>query len=117
MDIAVAAEPLLNSLLDDDVLDGGYILEMSFYVEYKSKAGKGSPFGEHHRAIIYDVVPDYDNIISAEASGDHINRVSNTQEEMGPVSAKDELRDHLTVIVRKYLDQRVKFHKLEFQPS
>ncbi|KAF7588663.1 hypothetical protein BBP40_005414 [Aspergillus hancockii] len=38
MDIAVAAEPLLNSLLDDDVLDNGYILEMSFYLEYKSKA-------------------------------------------------------------------------------
>ncbi|KAH1377451.1 hypothetical protein KXW98_002022 [Aspergillus fumigatus] len=120
-DIAVAAQPLLNSLLDDDVLDDGFILEMSFYVEYKSIAGKGRPFGEHRRAIIYDGFPGYDNIISAEASGQHINRVSNTQEEMGKllvmVSAKDEVRDLLTVIVRKYIDQGVELRKVEFQPS
>lgn len=110
---------------------------MSFYVEYKSIAGKGRPFGEHRRAIIYDGFPGYDNIISAEASGQHINRVSNTQEEMGkllvmgellrwfllysmltrPVSAKDEVRDLLTVIVRKYIDQGVELRKVEFQPS
>ncbi|KAH1598470.1 hypothetical protein KXX44_005587 [Aspergillus fumigatus] len=83
IDIAVAAEPLLNSLLDDDVLDDGYILEMSFYVEYKSKAGKGRPFGDHHRATIYNSFPDYDSIISTEASGEHIERVSNSQEERG----------------------------------
>ncbi|PKX96275.1 NADPH oxidase family protein [Aspergillus novofumigatus IBT 16806] len=121
MDIAVAAELLLNSLLDDDVLDDGYILEMSFYVEYKTIAGKGRPFGDHHRATIYNGFPDYDSIISTEATGEHIERVSNTQEERGKllvlISAKDELQDHLTVIVRKYLDQRVKFHKVEFQPS
>ncbi|KAH2388641.1 hypothetical protein KXW70_006590 [Aspergillus fumigatus] len=115
MDIAVAAEPLLNSLLDDDVLDDGYILEMSFYAEYKTKAGKARPFGVHHRATIYNGFPDYDSIISTEATGEHIERVSNSREER--VSAKDELQDHLTVIVRKYLDQRVKFHKVEFQPS
>jgi hypothetical protein len=28
-DIAVAAEPLLNSLLDDDVLDDGYVCQPS----------------------------------------------------------------------------------------
>ncbi|GFF96388.1 rerric reductase like transmembrane component, putative [Aspergillus udagawae] len=118
VDIAVAAEPLLNSLLDDDVLGNGYILEMSFYLEYKSKA---EIFGEHHRAITYIGFPDYDSIISTEASGDLIDRVSNTQEERGKllvlISAKDELRDHLTVIVRKYLDQGVKLCKVEFQPS
>lgn len=121
MDIAVAAEPLLNSLLDDDVLDDGYILEMSFYAEYKTKAGKARPFGVHHRATIYNGFPDYDSIISTEATGEHIERVSNSREERGKllvlISAKDELQDHLTVIVRKYLDQRVKFHKVEFQPS
>jgi hypothetical protein len=110
---------------------------MSFYVEYSSIAGNGRPFGEHRRAIIYNGVPDYDNIISAEASGEHIDRVSNTQEEIGKllvmselfrwfllhlmltgsVSAKDELRDHLTLIVRKYVDKGVEFRKVEFQPS
>ncbi|GKZ54467.1 hypothetical protein AnigIFM49718_010280 [Aspergillus niger] len=121
MDIAVAAEPLLNSLLDDDVLDDGYILEMSFYVEFNSTAGKGRLFGEHRRATIYNGVPNYDSIISAEASGEHIDRISNNHEEIGKslviVSAKDELRDHLTVIVRNYVDQGVKFRKVEFQPS
>jgi hypothetical protein len=110
---------------------------MSFYVEYNSIAGKERPFGEHRRAIIYNGVPDYDNIIPAEASGEHINRVSNAQEEIGKllvmgelfagsscilclrdqVSAKDELQDHLTAIVRKYVDQGVSFRKVEFQPS
>lgn len=112
---------MLNSLLDDDVLDDGYILEMSFYAEYKTKAGKARPFGVHHRATIYNGFPDYDSIISTEATGEHIERVSNSREERGKllvlISAKDELQDHLTVIVRKYLDQRVKFHKVEFQPS
>jgi hypothetical protein len=28
-DIAVAAEPLLNSLLDEDVLDDGYVSQLS----------------------------------------------------------------------------------------
>ncbi|GFF98653.1 metalloreductase, putative [Aspergillus udagawae] len=83
MDIAVAAEPLLNSLLDDNVLDDGYILEMSFYVEYKSKARKGRPFRDHHWATIYNGFPDYNSIISTEASGEHIERVSNSQEERG----------------------------------
>ncbi|EDP49507.1 cell surface metalloreductase, putative [Aspergillus fumigatus A1163] len=97
------------------------ILEMSFYAEYKTKAGKARPFGVHHRATIYNGFPDYDSIISTEATGEHIERVSNSREERGKllvlISAKDELQDHLTVIVRKYLDQRVKFHKVEFQPS
>lgn len=110
---------------------------MSFYVEYNSTAGKGRLFGEHRRATIYNGVPNYDSIISAEASGEHIDRISNNHEEigkllvigelfrwfllylmlMGLVSAKDELRDHLTVIVRNYVDQGVKFRKVEFQPS
>jgi hypothetical protein len=47
---------------------------MSFYVEYKTTAGKGRPFGEHHRVTIYNGFPDYNSIISTEASGEHIDR-------------------------------------------
>jgi hypothetical protein len=64
---------------------------MSFYVEYKTKAGKGRPFGDHHRATIYNGFPDYDSIISTEATGEHIERVSNTQEERGKLLVLSEL--------------------------
>jgi len=54
---------------------------MSFYVE-STKDNKRS-FGKHNRAFLYKGKPNYDQIISAEASGDYIERVSNTQEEIG----------------------------------
>jgi hypothetical protein len=64
---------------------------MSFYVEYKTKAVKGKPFGEHHRATIYNGFPDYNSIISIEASGEHIDRVSDSQEERGKLLVLSEL--------------------------
>ncbi|KAB8069058.1 hypothetical protein BDV29DRAFT_198977 [Aspergillus leporis] len=120
LDIAAAAQPLLNSLLADDVLDDGYIIEMSFYVESKIPVESGTPFGEHQRAVIYNDMPEYDVLVSTEASGDYIPRVSNTQEERGKllvlVSASDKVRDDLRKIVCKYLDRRVRLHEVEFQP-
>lgn len=67
------------------------ILEMSFYAEYKTKAGKARPFGVHHRATIYNGFPDYDSIISTEATGEHIERVSNSREERGKLLVLSEL--------------------------
>ena len=112
---------------------------MSFYVESKLELETERPFGNHRRAIIYTTAPDYEDIMSAEVSGDYITRVPNTQEERGKllvmgklrsihsfipfnllitrVSGPGKLRDNLRVIVRKYLDQKVRLHEVEFQPT
>lgn len=39
--------------------------------------------GNHGRATLFNGHPNYRDIISAEASGDYIARVSNSQEEQG----------------------------------
>lgn len=99
------------------------------------------PFGEHKRAFLYQGVPDYENIVSLEASGDKIERLPMIRDEHGQmlvmgktshpvvlklvtaemitvsiVSASDMLRDRLRDIVREYLHRRVKMTELEFQP-
>ncbi|THC89974.1 hypothetical protein EYZ11_010563 [Aspergillus tanneri] len=95
----VAAQGLLNNLLKDDIMDEGY----------------------HKRACLYQGVPDYQNIISLEASGDQIERLPNIRDEQGRtlvmVSAMDELRDHIQEIVRGHLHQGVNLSELEYQPS
>ncbi|PGG98896.1 hypothetical protein GX51_06543 [Blastomyces parvus] len=83
LDIAIAAQPLLNSLLVDDVLDNGYILEMSFYMESSTKVEDEKPFGKHKRAMLYHNQPNYGEIISSEVSGDYIPRLPNIHEERG----------------------------------
>lgn len=112
---------------------------MSFYVESKLGLENEKPFGDHRRAIIYNTAPDYEAIVSAEASGDYITRLPNTQEERGKllvmgkrrsfhtfiafnllitqVSGPGKLRDNLKGIVRRYLDQKVRLHEVEFQPT
>ncbi|QKX64378.1 uncharacterized protein TRUGW13939_11552 [Talaromyces rugulosus] len=118
LDLVREAQPLLNSLLTDDILDNGYILEMSFYVE--STEDDKRSFGKHNRAFLYKGKPSYDQIISAEASGDYIERVSNTQEEIGDMlvlaCVSDGLRDDLRKIVREYLDKKVEMREVEYQP-
>ncbi|KAI3127944.1 hypothetical protein CBS147325_9981 [Penicillium roqueforti] len=81
--IAVAAQPLLNSLLSDDILDDGYILEMSFFVASNQMIEHGKPFGQHRRATVFNGKPRYDEIISEEASGRNIKRLPNTHEDRG----------------------------------
>ncbi|EQL28308.1 hypothetical protein BDFG_08925 [Blastomyces dermatitidis ATCC 26199] len=119
LDIAIAAQPLLNSLLVDDVLDNGYILEMSFYMESSTKVEDEKPFGKHKRAMLYHNQPNYGEIISSEVSGDYIPRLPNIHEERGRllVMASDELRDHLQEIVRSYLHEKVGMCEVEFQPG
>ncbi|KAF4768866.1 hypothetical protein HAV15_008768 [Penicillium sp. str.  len=136
LDIAIAAQPLLNSLLSDDILDDGYILEMSFFVASNQMIEHGKPFGQHRRATVFNGKPRYDEIISEEASGRNIKRLPNTHEDRGEVlvmgksitlnnkpdanflvSASHEVRDRLRELVRKHLEQRVRLHETEFQPS
>lgn len=41
------------------------------------------PFGKHERAFLYQGVPDYEKIISLEASGDKIGRLPMIRDEQG----------------------------------
>ncbi|KAK9607398.1 hypothetical protein V6Z93_000945 [Aspergillus fumigatus] len=115
-----AAQSLLNNLLKDDIVDDGYILNISIYVGDGLEQNK-LPFGQHERVCLYRSVPDYDNIISLEASGDQVERLPNIREERGRtlvmVSTADELRDQLRETVKAYLHQGVNLSELEYQPS
>lgn len=75
---------------------------MSFYVESKLQLENGQPFGDHRRAIIYNTAPDYEEIVSAEASGDHITRLPNTQEERGKLLVMGKLRSFCTIQTTNY---------------
>ena len=72
---------------------------MSFYVESKMKLGNENPFGKHHRAIAYSDTPNYEEIISAEVSGDYIERLPNTHEEKGKLLVMSKLHDLSTAII------------------
>lgn len=121
MDIAIAAQKLLNSLLVDDVMDDGYILNLSIYMEKDQLVQSRLPFGKHERAFLYQGTPDYRNIISSEASGDLIERLPNIRDKRGEtlvmVSVTDGIRDHIREVTREYLHERVNFMELEYQPS
>lgn len=112
------------------------ILEMSFYVASNQMIEHGKPFGQHRRATVFNGKPRYAEIISEEASGRNIKRLENTHEDRGEVlvmsksitlnpkpkanflvSASHEVRDHLRELVLKHLEQRVRLHETEFQPS
>lgn len=54
------------------------MLEISFYIKFKSPK---EAFGI--RAPIYNRDPDYESIVSEEATGEKIPRLTNTTEEQG----------------------------------
>lgn len=56
---------------------------MSIYVESGIDVEDQKSIGKHNRAVVYNNVPDYGEIVSSEASGDYIFRLPNTQEERG----------------------------------
>ncbi|KAJ5369940.1 rerric reductase like transmembrane component [Penicillium cataractarum] len=114
IDIAISAEPLLNSLLSDDVLDEGYILEMSFYVASEEAIGGGKPFGNHGRAVVFNGVPKYEEIVSEEASGSRIQRLPDTPEEQGKTLLL--VRDNLREIVCGHLSKKLSMLETHFQP-
>ncbi|BAE66179.1 unnamed protein product [Aspergillus oryzae RIB40] len=78
----IAAQDLLNNLLKDDIMDDGYILNISIYVSSGLERNK-VPFGQHKRVFLYQGVPDYRNVISLEASGEQIERLPNIRDEQG----------------------------------
>ena len=71
---------------------------MSFYVESKMELGNENPFGKHHWATAYSGTPDYKEIISAEVSGDYIERLPNTDEEKGKLLVMSKFHDLSTAI-------------------
>ncbi|KAI2941809.1 hypothetical protein CBS147321_5676 [Aspergillus niger] len=106
IDMTNAAQGLLNDLLDDDIIDDGYILNVSIYVR-NGLAHNKVPFGEHERFCLYQGTPNYESIVSLEASGDQIERLPNIREERGRtlvvVSAGDDIRDHIREILVNHL--------------
>ena len=64
---------------------------MSFYVDHRMDVDSGKPFGKHHLATVYGGTPNYEHIISAEVSGDHIARLPNTHEEKGKLLVMSKL--------------------------
>ncbi|KAJ5640357.1 uncharacterized protein N7484_008219 [Penicillium longicatenatum] len=118
--IAISLENILNDLLSDDVLDGGYILEISVFLENESLVKEKLPFGKHGRAFLFEGTPDYPKIIADEVSGERIERLPNIQDDRGKAlllaSTRADLRDELRDIVRPYLCQGLMMSELEYQP-
>ncbi|KAK9578488.1 hypothetical protein V6Z92_009165 [Aspergillus fumigatus] len=122
-DIAIAGQSLLNSLLEhdeDDTLHKHSILTISLFVKSGSSAENMLFLGDHKRAFIHCEEPNYREIIEAEASGQHITSLSNSEEARGEslvmVSATDKLRDEICFIVRDHLADRMRLTELEYQP-
>lgn len=123
LDIAIAGQSLLNSLLEhdeDDTLHKRSILTISLFVKSGSSAENMLFLGDHKRAFIHCEEPNYREIIEAEASGQHITSLSNSEEARGEslvmVSATDKLRDEIRFIVRDHLADRMRLTELEYQP-
>ncbi|KAL4755931.1 ferric reductase family protein [Aspergillus foveolatus] len=129
-----AALALLNNLLKDDIMDNGYILHISIYVRDGLEPNR-FPFGEHDRVCLYQGPPDYQNIVSIEASGDQIERLSNIRDKQGktlvmgecPNALMDYALKFLSSVrsrrsagshktVREHLHQGMNLVELEYQP-
>ncbi|OAT09421.1 metalloreductase [Blastomyces gilchristii SLH14081] len=89
LNMAIAVESAVNSLLKNDTVANGYmcepvpsaarILTISIYVE----SGGIMKLENHEHALVYKGLADYRNIIQTEVSGDHIERVPNGEEDCG----------------------------------
>ncbi|CEO59625.1 hypothetical protein PMG11_04294 [Penicillium brasilianum] len=120
IEMTTSAQSLLDALLEDDVIDKGYILSISIYVG-NGLAHNRTPVGKHDRACFYQGMPDYHHIVSLEASGSQIERLPNIRDERGQtlvmVSTPNDLRDDIRGIVRSHLHQGVTLSELEYQPE
>ncbi|CRG91090.1 hypothetical protein PISL3812_08138 [Talaromyces islandicus] len=83
LDIAIAVQSVLNSLLDDDLVKKSYLLTISIYVKSGGIIGDKLTFGSHKRAVVYKGSADYEQILPAELSGELIQRLPGAQEERG----------------------------------
>ncbi|KAJ5987708.1 hypothetical protein N7481_002918 [Penicillium waksmanii] len=114
-----AAEYLLNPLLEDDIIDKGYIshqlqnrnfiLSISIYVE-KGLAHNKTPIGKYERACFYQGAPNNNNIVSLEASGDQIKRLPSIRDKQGRtlVMAAGSLRDQIRKTVKGFLHRGIR---------
>ncbi|EEQ91508.2 metalloreductase transmembrane component [Blastomyces dermatitidis ER-3] len=116
LNMAIAVESAVNSLLKNDTVANGYmcepILTISIYVE----SGGIMKLENHEHALVYKGLADYRNIIQTEVSGDHIKRVSNGEEDRGELLMMNKMRDQLRSVVHDFLHDRVTMSELEFQP-
>ncbi|KAL4958855.1 ferric reductase family protein [Aspergillus stella-maris] len=92
VDEMIPALTLLNDLLKDDIMDDGYILHISIYVRYGLEQNE-LPFGQHKQVCIYPEAPNFQSIVSLEASSDQFERHPEIWDEQ--VSATNKLRDHI----------------------
>uniref|UniRef100_A0A093X7N0 Ferric reductase transmembrane component 3 n=1 Tax=Talaromyces marneffei PM1 TaxID=1077442 RepID=A0A093X7N0_TALMA len=108
LDIAIAVQATLNSLLEDDVLKKRYII------------GDEMKFGNHGRAVVYNRHAKYDQILRAEMSGELIERLPGAQEEKGEslvlVAASSLVRDQVRLVLQDYVHRKAKMAVLEYQP-
>ncbi|KAJ5737434.1 uncharacterized protein N7483_002559 [Penicillium malachiteum] len=118
LDIAIAAQPFLNSLLNDDIQDDGYIIDISFYMPPGRNPER---FGRHRRVTVLSSRPNYNEIIAAEATGQCIRRVEGIYEERGKTlviaSVSPDVRNTVRRAVRVYLDRQVQLYETEYQPN
>ncbi|KAF1974405.1 hypothetical protein BU23DRAFT_579832 [Bimuria novae-zelandiae CBS 107.79] len=126
IDVTIAAQSLLNDVLDEDTLDDGWILAISIYCESSNIRSKS--FGR--RAKVYPGKAPLRDIVQAEVRGDHIERklAGNVHPEPGQpaqrdgkllitVSGTDHIREQLRGAVREHLTDDVVFSELDYQPS
>ncbi|RAL07957.1 ferric reductase family protein [Aspergillus homomorphus CBS 101889] len=121
------ARALLNDLLGEDIIDRKKEIDLkedtrlhiSIYVQ--DTQSHEFPLGQHGRVHFYHDIPDYRAIISLEASGDLIKRLSNTWDEPGRtlvmVSATSSLRDHIRKSIQENIYRGVKLSEQEYQPN
>ncbi|KAJ5158898.1 uncharacterized protein N7500_008549 [Penicillium coprophilum] len=111
-DIITAAQSLLNALLEDDIIDKGYILSISIYIE-NGLAYNKTLFGKYKRVYFYQGEPDYHSIVSLK-----VERLPNIRDKRGQtlimVSTLDNLRDYIQEIVRGHLYQDITLLELEY---
>ncbi|KUL81620.1 hypothetical protein ZTR_10598 [Talaromyces verruculosus] len=120
LDIAIAVQATLNSLLEDDVLKKRYILTISIYVKSGQIIGDVMKFGNHDRAVVYNGRAGYGRILRAEISGELIERLPNAKEEKGEllvmVAASSWVRDQIRLVLQDYVHQKAKMAIFEYQP-
>lgn len=111
-----AVHPFLNSFLDEDTEDNGYILTISIYVY--SKHVQRKTFGR--RAKLFNGYPNLERILEEEREGKYIKKRKNEIYRRGKIlvliSGTGELRDNVKALVRPYVTEGVRYIELEYQP-
>lgn len=114
------------------------MLSISIYVGEDTATREEKLFGTHERAFFYQGQPDYSSIVSAELSGQTIEKSSSIRDDQGQMLLMSEMMpvrytvsranakktasthgfvgDHLRGIVREHLHQRLNMIDLQYHP-